>query len=168
MRTDDKSKDKLIRFRKSLLCWLCGISFIALFSWGLSPFLKLGFNLTNSIDGHVFLIVKGVEPKKGELAAFWPPENDFYNNIWFVKYIKGVPGDSVVREGKLFYIAGEYIGAAKEHSRNGALLKPGKSGVIPSHSYFVWTPHEDSFDSRYEQIGLVPESRFIGRAYRIF
>lgn len=170
MNNDEKleSEVRLSRFRRNLFRWLCGIGFIVLIGWGTSPFVKLGFNATNSVDGYVFLIVKGVIPQKGELVAFWPPENDFYENVWFVKYLKGVPGDSVVRQGQLFYIDGEYLGAAKTQSKGGIPLEPSKAGVIPDNSYFVWTPHADSFDSRYEQIGLVSEDRFIGRAYRIF
>src|SRR5690606_7697864 len=155
------------RFRKNLFRWLCGVGFVFLLGLGASPFVKVGFNGTDSVDGYVFLIVKDAMPKKGELVAFWPPENDFYQNIWFVKYMKGGAGDEVVRKGQAFYINGEYIGDAKIESKSGVALQPSKSGVIPQGYYFVWTPHADSFDSRYEQIGWIPKSSVIGRAYRI-
>ncbi|EJG1004445.1 S26 family signal peptidase [Vibrio parahaemolyticus] len=159
--------NRLKRFRKNLFRWLCGIVFIVLLGWGASPFVKIGFNGTNSVDGYMFLIVKGVVPETGELVAFWPPENDFYQNIWFVKYMKGAAGDEIVRTGQSFYINGEYIGDAKTESNGGVVLQPSNSGVLPQGYYFVWTPHEDSFDSRYEQIGWIPEKSIIGRAFRI-
>ncbi|EKG0020428.1 S26 family signal peptidase [Vibrio cholerae] len=163
--TDDY---RLKRFRKNLFRWLCGVVFIVLLGWSASPFVKIGFNGTNSVDGYLFLIVKGEIPKKGELVAFWPPENDFYQNIWFVKYMKGGAGDEVVRTGQSFYINSEYIGDAKTQSNSGVALQPSNGGVLPEGYYFVWTPHEDSFDSRYEQIGWIPEKSIIGRAFRIF
>lgn len=155
-------------FRKKLFRWLCCLGFLFLLGWGASPFVKIGFNCTESIDGFVFLIVKDVLPEKGELVAFWPPENDFTQNIWFVKYVKGVPGDHVIRNGQAFYINNEYIGNAKTESKKGVALQPSNSGVIPQGYYFVWTQHKDSFDSRYNQIGWISEDRVIGRAYRIF
>ena len=162
---DDNNRIKA--FRKNLFRWLCGVAFIVLLGWGASPFVKIGFNGTNSVDGYLFLIVKSAVPEKGELVAFWPPENDFYQNIWFVKYMSGVAGDEVVRTDQSFYINGEYIGDAKKESKGGVALQPSNGGVLPKGYYFVSTPHEDSFDSRYEQIGWIPEENIIGRAFRI-
>ena len=170
MATESVAPDKQLRikkFRKNLWRWLCAIGFVILLGWGASPFVKIGFNGTSSVDGYVFLIVKGVAPQKGELVAFWPPENEFYQNIWFVKYVAGGASDEVVKDGQRFYLNGKYLGDAKTASRGGVALKPGPAGVIPQGYIFVWTAHEDSFDSRYEQIGWIPQSSVIGRAYRI-
>lgn len=158
---------RLRQFRKNLFRWLCAMGFVVLLAWGVSPFVKLGFNATDSVDGLVFLIVKDSVPPKGGLVAFWPPENAFYHNIWFVKYLKGVPGDRVERQGRLFYINGESMGYAKPASSSGVALRPSGGGVIPQGFYFVWTPHADSFDSRYAQIGWIPQNRLIGRAFRL-
>ena len=103
-------QQRLKTFRTHLFRWLCGLGFVVLLGWGVSPFVKLGFNATDSVEGTVFLIVKDSVPPKGGLVAFWPPENDFYHNIWFVKYLKGVPGDRVDRQGRLFFINGELYG----------------------------------------------------------
>jgi len=158
----------LKQFRGNLLGYLCVIVYVILLGWSLSPFMKIGFNITDSVNGYVFLIIKDVLPEKDELVAFWPPENDIYpRNIWFVKYIKGVAGDEVTRRGQSFFIDGEYVGDAKKASKGGVVLRPGQDGVIPQGFYFVWTPHADSFDSRYEQIGWIPEHLVIGVAYRI-
>jgi conjugal transfer pilin signal peptidase TrbI len=162
-----EERRRLRRFRTNLFRWLCGLGFVVLLGWGVSPFVKLGFNATDSVDGTVFLIVKDSVPPKGGLVAFWPPENDFYHNIWFVKYLKGVPGDRVDWQERLFFINGESIGIAKPASRNGVALRPSEGGVIPKGFYFVWTPHADSFDSRYEPIGWIPRHRLIGRAFRL-
>lgn len=42
------------------------------------------------------------------------------------------------------------------------------SGVIPSRKFFAYTPHKDSFDSRYQEIGLIDEKDIIGTAILAF
>lgn len=79
----------------------------------------------------------------------------------------GIPGDEVTREDNRFYINGEYIGTTKYRSRTGEPLRPGPIGVIPDGHYFVWTPHPDSYDSRYEDIGWISKDRIIGCAVRL-
>ena len=164
----DQKKYRLNLFRKKLFYFLYGLGFVFLLGWGSSPYLKIGFNATDSVDGFLFLIVKTKMPKKGELAAFWPPKNDFYQDIWFVKYVKGISGDHVTRKGASFFINNEYIGDAKVKSKGGVILQPNQGGEIPEEHYFMWTSHKDSFDSRYDQINWIHQSRIIGRAYRIF
>ncbi len=41
-------------------------------------------------------------------------------------------------------------------------------GVIPPHKFFAYTPHKDSFDSRYQEIGLIDEKDIIGTAILTF
>ena len=158
---------RLQRFRVKLSRWLYVCCAVVLTGWLLSPALKIGFNMSESLNGYVYLIIKNTVPEKNQLVAFWPPENDA-SSTWAVKYIKGVAGDLVARRDQSFYINDEYIGDAKLVSRQGSVLEVGRHGVIPKETYFVWSPHADSYDSRYQQIGWIPESRLIGRAYRIF
>ncbi len=137
---------------------------------GLSPWVRLGINGTDSLPGVLYLVLKTEAPKThGDLVAFYPPENRFYpKGMFFIKKAMGMPGDEVTRKGRDFYINGEYVATAKTRSRSGKPLRPGPVGVIPEGHYFVWTPHPDSFDSRYEDIGWIPTDRVIGRAVRLF
>ncbi len=162
-----QKQTRLKQFRIKLARWLCVCCAVVLTGWLLSPAFKIGFNTSESLDGYIYFIIKNATPEKHQLVAFWPPENDM-SSTWAVKYVKGVAGDSVVRHNQSFYINDEYIGDAKTESRQGKALKAADHGVIPQNHYFVWSPHADSFDSRYELIGWIPESRLIGRAYRIF
>ena len=132
----------------------------------IGQWIKIGINSSDSIPGTVFLIVKGSKLKRNDMAAFYPPENPYYKT-WFVKYVAGVPGDSVSSLGSSFYINGRFIGNAKDHAKDGSVLHPSAPGIITKDHYFVWTPHKDSYDSRYQDIGLVPVDRVIGRAIRI-
>lgn len=43
-----------------------------------------------------------------------------------------------------------------------------ESGKIPAHKFFAYTPHKDSFDSRYQEIGLIDEKDIIGTAILTF
>lgn len=157
---------RLKQFRAKLARWLCACGAVLLFGWLLTPVLKIGFNTSESLDGYVYLILKNTTPRKNHLIAFWPPEEA--SSTWAVKYVKGVAGDMVVRRNQSFFINDNYIGDAKTVSNQGTALEAADHGVIPINHYFVWSPHVDSFDSRYKQIGWIPESRLIGRAYRIF
>lgn len=42
------------------------------------------------------------------------------------------------------------------------------AGKIPTHKFFAYTPHKDSFDSRYQEIGLIDEKDIIGTAILTF
>lgn len=159
------------RFRRVFGRFLVVLGCVAGVLYTLSPWVKIGIKGTDSIEGRLFVIVKGQLPTRDGLVAFWPPENRFYQNIWFVKHLKGLPGDVVTTEGgegRSFLINGQFVGTAKAFSLSGQPLEPGPTGVIPVGQYFVWTPHERSFDSRYKDIGWINESNLIGTAYRIF
>lgn len=150
------------------LRWLFGGLFFIAAMWALSFFFSIGFNRTDSLPGYAYVVIKYHQPAKNELVAFRPPPNDFYRHGWFIKYVKGVPGDVVRWDGRRFAINGHPLGVAKLRAENGIALTRGAEGRIPHNNYFVWSEHVDSFDSRYAQIDLVARDRIIGRAYRLF
>lgn len=154
--------------RVRLVRYFCLFAILLLLGVGASQFITIGFNTTNSLPGHVFVIVKNLPPKPGEMHAFKAPKNDFYNKTDFIKYVIGKPGDYIDKKGQSFFLNGKYIGDAKIRSNTGVKLQASESGIIPNDYYFVWTEHKDSFDSRYAQIGWIYKDMFIGRAYRIF
>lgn len=156
-----------IQFRNRFLKGALIIGLCAGLNCLISPWVKIGFNLGHSVDGLIFIILKKEKPIKGELMAFWPPENRFYKNIWFVKNVKGIEGDVVKRVDRKFYLNNEFIGEAKERALNGWILRPGREGIIQKGQYFVWTPHKDSYDSRYKEIGWISSDRVIGRVVRL-
>lgn len=159
---------RIQRFRKRLVRGLCTLGAVVLAGYAISPFYTVGFNITHSLPGYVYLIEKDVAPVKDGVFAFHPPKNPYQNTHYFVKLIKGVPGDVVTWQGQDFFINGIPLGTAKPVSIDGKPLTKSGAGVIPQGYYFVWTPHKDSFDSRYGEIGWIHESAFIGRAQFIF
>lgn len=125
-------------------------------------------NIDESLPGRLYRIERGTIPGKNEIAALHVPANPYYpEGAPFLKVIRGVPGDRVSRQGQAFYINGRFIGHAKVKTRGELPLTPGPTGVIPSGRYFVWTPHPDSYDSRYGEIGWVDGRLILGRAWRV-
>jgi conjugal transfer pilin signal peptidase TrbI len=165
-------ENRLRRFRRRLFRSILIVCAFIGVGYAFSPWLKIGFNMNESMEGTVFLILKKVEPEVGQMAAFQPPKNAFYPHTWFVKYVKGGPGDIVgIREDaghQMVYLNDQYIGVALQKARNGTPLTPTQEGVLPPGKFFMWTPHPRSFDSRYNEIGWIDESRIIGRAIRLF
>jgi len=162
--------EKLRRFVSWSMLTVALIASLEVLSMALSPWFRIGINGTESLPGALYLVIKNEIPEApGDLIAFYPPHNRFYpSGMFFIKKVRGMPGDVVRRRGGDFYINDTYVGAAKTRSHSGSPLQPGPTGVIPKGQYFVWTPHPDSYDSRYEDIGWISEDRVIGRAVRLF
>lgn len=134
-----------------------------------SHYVMFAVNLTTSLPEDMFLVVKGIQPKKGQLVAFYFPQTPYYpKNTIVIKIIGGVHGDRVSRKGREYYVNGKPIGISKRTSEKGLPLHFGPTGVLPKNDLFVYTPDKDSYDSRYKAIGWVPRSRVLGRAFGLF
>ena len=132
----------------------------------LSPWLVT--NIDDSLPGLFYQIERGTLPARGEVAALRVPANPYYPiDAPFLKIVKGLPGDRVMRIKERVYVNGEYVGIAKPFTRRGNPLTPGPTGVIPPGRYFIWTPHPDSYDSRYGEVGWIKAERFLGTAKRV-
>lgn len=131
--------------------------------------ISFNINLTNSLPQTVFLVIKDQSIFSGNYLAFYPPTNSIYkDNQSFIKIVAGSSGDIVRDQDGIFYVNNKKIGYAKPFSSKGIPLTKAKTGIIPKGYYFVYSPHPDSFDSRYAEIGLVPQERVIGRAFPLF
>ena len=127
---------------------------------------RLSINSTDSLPNWAFLVDRyDRRPDRGETFAFVPPANRWYGEgAVFAKIVAGVPGDRVERHGRDFYVAGRLVGSAKPFARDGTPTSLGPEGVIPPGHYFVVTPHPDSLDSRYAEVGWINQSAIIGKA----
>ena len=101
-----QNPDKFGRFKR----WLWLTIAIIVSSWVtmlvLSPWVRIGINATDSLPGLFYLVLKNQLPRsRGDLVAFYPPQNRFYpNGMFFIKHAAGIPGDTVTRQGKDFYV----------------------------------------------------------------
>jgi conjugal transfer pilin signal peptidase TrbI len=151
----------------------------------LSNHMGLVYSRTNSLPYHLFLNLKHVTPKKGDYACFDSPwyggqvikkivgiggdtlSYDDEGNLW-VKTLQaktpqaGVPRGEARLVGPLWVVRQLKIGKHKKHAKDGRSLTPVKPGVIPYGKVFVFGEHERSFDSRYEEFGLVSEKALRG------
>lgn len=125
-------------------------------------------NIDESLPGLFYQINRGALPARNDVVGISVPANPYYpKGAPFLKIVKGVPGDVVSCDGRRFFINGVYVAEAKEHTRRGNPLTPGPTGVIPPDHYFVWTPHKDSYDSRYGEIGWITTEHILGKARRL-
>lgn len=136
----------------SLMILLCGLT---LFS-----FFELGIRINNSpsIPAKVFLSHPLSTLERGQYVTFKLPVSD----VVFAKEIAGIPGDAIETKNHTISINGEPKGGIAEG------FKPIPTQVIPQGFYLVLGSHKDSFDSRYEEFGLVPKEAIKEGLWLIF
>jgi type IV secretory pathway protease TraF len=113
---------------------------------------------------------------------------DFFHNFNLFRLIDPEKFKEKIKEKKItivdtgVFVAGSLIGVVKPYSKKVEELINAKtdfdaykfrlhaieSGKIPPHKFFAYTPHKDSFDSRYKEIGLIDEKDIIGTAVLTF
>ncbi|MDO2438345.1 MULTISPECIES: signal peptidase I [Aeromonas] len=126
-------------------------------------------NITQSLPNSYFYIsYRTVISERYQYVQFWTRNDKFFGTLKFTKQVMGLPGDKIIVKNHEVWINGLYVGNIKSHTQNGLPLEPIQSGVIPPDYYYVAGKHPDSYDSRYNSLGLIHEDQIIGRAYPIF
>jgi len=152
--------------RRNWLSWGGLVGAILLFN----AFFTLAITVTQSLPYHVFLVVKGdLDIKRGDYVAWrWAGGGPYPEGLSFLKQVRGMAGDTVIAEGRSFYVNSEYMSTAKPRARTGEPLALGPTGVIPANHFYMYAPHKDSLDSRFALTGWVPLERVTGRAIPLF
>lgn len=133
-----------------------------------SNYYFIAYNESDSLPQRVFLVKKRETSfKRGDYIVFRKKSLEKYNQA-FIKLVAGVGGDQVDVKGDDYAINNQHLGTAKKFRKTGVPTNTSEGGIIPNGKYFVYAPHKDSFDSRYEEIGWIDSSDVIGRAYPIF
>lgn len=161
----------LLKKYKILPYFLVSFGVVGFFNYAINPYYQLGFNTSDSLGGYVYLIKKVGLPMTGDVVAFYPPKpNQTETKYPFLKIVKGVPGDRIKSTAREIYINNQFVAKAKEKAKNGNPLQVSvfNNGFIPPKHYFIWSPHKDSYDSRYKDIGLIEKSKIIGIATKLF
>ena len=129
-------------------------------------------------------------PERGDVMVFRLPSDTSVN---YIKRLVGLPGDTVTYRNKRLYINDELVvlerdGLYQRAGRPAALLaketlgvtvhqllleprQPGREGtyVVPERHYFMMGDNRDnSQDSRFPQVGFVPQENVVGKAVRIW
>jgi signal peptidase I len=139
-------------------------------------------------------IVSMGEPKRGDVIVFRLPKDPSTN---YIKRLVGLPGDHVVVKNGQIYVNGAPIPVKLDGPYTGpratglqadanigieqlgdatheVLYIPDRysrdfDDVIPaSHYFFMGDNRDNSQDSRYPMVGLVPERNLVGKAVRIW
>lgn len=141
---------------------------------------EIRWNISESLPATFFILNKDELPVKNDYIAF-----NYYDKscqsyrmrlnrkgckVIFIKKATGVAGDVVTNSGREVFVNGVSMGKAKEYTLklHRPLAVNSFTGVIPQGYYYVHSDHKDSFDSRYEEIGLIPVSEVRGKAYAYF
>lgn len=130
---------------------ICGTVLFLLWAIAITQ-IKIIFLNSDSIPYKICLQVYNLKPKKDSLCAF------NFKGRTFVKYLVGTAGDEVKYVGKVIYVGLTRVGEAKTTD----LLSPTSEGKIPEGYVFVAGTHEDSFDSRYKEFGLIASDAITG------
>jgi len=117
-------------------------------------------NRTESLPQKVFLHLKTWPAHKGNYTVIRHSSYSFP----IIKQIKGEGGDRLhYKEGEL-WLNDQKIGRAFSVNSLGEKLTPIAAQIIPQGFVFLATTHPKSFDSRYEEMGLISKRALQGRA----
>lgn len=146
--------------KKALIAFITTISFV----YVLSFFAHILISETDSLPQHYFLQLSFVTPHKNDLTVVW--SNWYQGKI--IKKIVGVAGDKIWYdpEGAL-WVNHHKIGSPKTLSSDARILTAISPQIIPKDKVFLCAFHEKSFDSRYQELGLISTHELKGRVLPI-
>lgn len=157
-------------FREKYAVWFFLVTFGV---YVFHTYFALAWSITDSLRQKVFFVVKNQRElsyfKQGDYVYFNWQGGIYPKGTPFTKMVVGLPGDTVTREGRDFFVNERYVGRAKEFSRQHEPLEANTfTGQIPANYFWVYAPHRDSLDSRYETTGLIHAGQIMGKAHPLF
>jgi len=128
----------------------------------------LGYRIlinTSASLPHTFYLTNPAQKQinRGDYIAFTHPISDTV----IVKRVLGVSGDVIAQTDSRQLINGRVLNLKSKRS-NGTPLTPVRTQTVTEGTVFVSGSHKDSFDSRYEEFGLVPLVQIRGRVWPVF
>jgi signal peptidase I len=130
------------------------------------------------------------EPERGDVIVFRLPSDPATN---YIKRLVGLPGDHITVRGRQLFVNGqpmpvELTGVYEGHGHTGARIGTEKLGdiahqvlyiperytrdydeIVPAgHYFFMGDNRDNSRDSRFPEVGFVPERNLVGKAVRIW
>lgn len=125
-------------------------------------------NISSSLPHKNFFIVKNKNIKVGDYILFKAPKNSAYDGMFLIKQVLGGNGDKVAVKSCDVFINDKLAATAKTHTKAGQPLTVASDAQITNGSYFVVNAHQDSYDSRYLDFGLIHEKDISGVAYALW
>jgi conjugal transfer pilin signal peptidase TrbI len=155
----------LSKFEKSFLYTSLALGCLSVFA---SFKTGLLINRSESLPHKLYFLVKGSCWQKNDLVAISGFDTRYSRNQHFTKRILGVPGDRIsIRQNQICVNAGPCV-FFKNKTKDERKLTIIEAQIIPERHYFVLADHKDSFDSRYQEFGLVKDVYIEGKAYPVW
>lgn len=133
----------------------------------------LTINHSPSLGYKVFLCFKGLTPKRGDFVSIEEHPTAYFEGLHYTKRLVGLQGENIRidethgHENQVF-VGGCFVGALRTITRDEKPLHPLKATTIPEGYVFVSADNPQSFDSRYEEFGLVKEACITGICLGLF
>ncbi len=156
---------------KKLIKLLLGIGVFMAAGWWLTTYTQLLEVTSESLEGiHYLLVRKSTSINRGDIVAIQGHKPQYLErNYIFTKRAIGLPGDQVTKTKNGLTIKaknGSFTTTYPllERTKEGQTLTPLSISAIPDGYLFVVGDHLRSFDSRYEEFGLVSINNIYGMA----
>lgn len=127
-------------------------------------------NRSDSLSSRLFILHKGKKDIQiDSLVAYKLNRNArFSKETIYLKRVGGLSGDYIKVDNGKFYNGSIFLGIAKRYDKQGEVTGMQIEGIVPSNSFFVYSLHPDSYDSKYKEVGYVHSDSVLGVAYAIF
>lgn len=132
-------------------------SFFIIFLITLLCWTEIQINRSPSLPYSVFFVVKNMPAHKGDFVSLKGHQTKYFKDTTFTKRVDGIAGDTVSCGAQL-----------KSKTKHGKPLTELCTHVIPEGFVYVKADHPDSFDSRYQEFGLVQKDHVFGRAFPLW
>lgn len=129
---------------------------------------SLVFGKSDSLPYKLYFLVKSNNWQKGDLVAIKNFATRYTRNQHFTKQIVGVAGDVITVVDDYVLVNGIKCAKLKRQTKDHRKLTPIMAQIIPQQYLFVIAKHKDSFDSRYQEFGLVREDYIEGKIYTVW
>lgn len=141
--------------------------FVAVFSvlfFCARPLVGIRYAMSPSLPYKLFLSRPVKQITKNQYVTLEHPRS----TLLVAKQIIGIAGDFVSVEGEKLLINGHECGTILKRSSSGIDYHAIATGKIPDGYVFAFAPHEESFDSRYQEFGLVKIEQIKERLWPLF
>lgn len=142
---------------------ILGLGLVVCFE-GVTRTTGLALNQSESLPQKVFLVLKGRKIHRESYLSF---QNDWFKGS-LIKQVIGIEGDKIITDEQGEIWIARRVGKPLPHSKDGKILHPITPGIIPPGYVFTYAPHSRSFDSRYQEVGLVQVDKTLGLAIPLF
>ncbi len=158
----------ILHYCKTTHC--LGVGVFMGMGWWLTTYTQLLETTSESLEGiHYLIVLKSTSIKRGDIVSIQSHKPEYIGELPFTKRVIGFPGDQVIQSKTQLSVKAQNDAYAitlplLEKTKEGKTLRPLSLSTIPQGTFFVVGDHLRSFDSRYEEFGLVKAENVWGKA----